>query len=57
MIHGHHHNNHPNEYPFVNPRDRLVNISVELTNYRPLEVRYVLDCLEDPECLDTVPEE
>lgn len=36
VVHGHHHNNHPDEYPLVNDEDRRVNISVELTEYAPV---------------------
>ena len=36
IIHGHHHNNHPVEYPLVNPEERRVNVSTELTGYRPI---------------------
>jgi calcineurin-like phosphoesterase family protein len=46
VIHGHHHNNHPREYPFVNPDRQLVNVSIELTDYYPLKVDYVIDCVE-----------
>ena len=46
IIHGHHHNNHPEQYPFVNPEKQLVNVAVELTKYRPVNVDYVLECIE-----------
>jgi calcineurin-like phosphoesterase family protein len=36
VIHGHHHNNLPNEYPFVNSYAKTINVSVELTNYTPI---------------------
>jgi len=38
VIHGHHHNNHPDEYPFVDFDARRVNVSVELMGYTPLLV-------------------
>lgn len=53
IIHGHHHNNHPEEYPFVNPEQQLVNVAVELTRYRPLNVDYVLKCIERGEWMAT----
>jgi calcineurin-like phosphoesterase family protein len=36
VLHGHHHNNHPDEYPFVACDDRRVNVSCELLDYRPV---------------------
>lgn len=36
IIHGHHHNNHPDEYPLVNPKEQRVNVSIELTGYEPI---------------------
>lgn len=38
QIHGHHHNNDPIEYPFINPEYQNVNVSVELIDYQPLEM-------------------
>jgi calcineurin-like phosphoesterase family protein len=37
-LHGHHHNNHPEEYPFLAFDDRRINVAVELTDYRPVEL-------------------
>lgn len=37
VIHGHHHNNDLDEYPLVHPENRTVNVSVELTDYKPIE--------------------
>lgn len=37
-IHGHEHNNHPEEYPFVAADERRVNVSVELLDFRPLRL-------------------
>ena len=40
-IHGHHHNNWPEEYPLSNPERKTINCSVELTDYRPLSITEV----------------
>jgi calcineurin-like phosphoesterase family protein len=36
VLHGHHHNNRPEEYPFVAADERRVNVSSELLEYRPI---------------------
>ncbi|MFC6872893.1 metallophosphoesterase [Halobellus marinus] len=36
VLHGHHHNNRPEEYPFVATDAQRVNVSSELLEYRPL---------------------
>jgi calcineurin-like phosphoesterase family protein len=38
VIHGHHHNNHPEQYPFINPEWKTFNVSVEWTEYKPVNV-------------------
>jgi calcineurin-like phosphoesterase family protein len=47
-IHGHIHNNNPQEYPFVAMDERRVNVSAELLNFRPLSLdqltELVLSC-------------
>lgn len=47
IIHGHHHNNHPDEYPFINPVEQRVNVSVELLDYRPLNLDTLIGLLEE----------
>jgi|APHM01.1.fsa_nt_gi Predicted phosphoesterase or phosphohydrolase len=54
LIHGHHHNNWPDKYPFVNPRGNLVNVSVELLGYAPLRLERLIRCLERDEWLPSV---
>ncbi len=36
VIAGHHHNNKPKEFPLVNKKNKTVNVSVELIDYKPL---------------------
>lgn len=38
VIHGHHHNNDTDGYPFINAETRTVNVSAELVNYTPLSL-------------------
>ena len=35
---GHHHNNKPVEFPFINGKNKRINVSVELINYQPLDI-------------------
>lgn len=48
-IHGHHHNNYPDRFPFVDPDRRFVNVSVELLDYAPLSVEVLCSILDDGE--------
>ncbi|MDD1671999.1 MAG: hypothetical protein LUO82_03235, partial [Methanomicrobiales archaeon] len=41
VIHGHHHNNDLLTYPFINFERKTVNVSVEVTGYRPLPLREI----------------
>lgn len=45
VLHGHHHNNWPDEFPFVDPDSCRVNFSVELLDYRPLSTDRLVDYL------------
>lgn len=45
VIHGHHHNNHPDDYPFINYDRKTINVSVELTNYKPVNMNTLLRLL------------
>jgi calcineurin-like phosphoesterase family protein len=38
VIHGHHHNNDLENYPFINGLNRTINVGVELTGYRPVSI-------------------
>lgn len=46
LLHGHHHNNWPDKYPFINPQGGLINVSVELINYEPLSFDRLVAYLE-----------
>ncbi|QLC35558.1 hypothetical protein EFA46_015120 (plasmid) [Halarchaeum sp. CBA1220] len=56
VLHGHHHNNWPDDYPFVNPDERRVNVSVELLDYGPLSLERLVAALEQSRQLADVSE-
>ena len=43
VLHGHHHNNHLEGYPRMHARNRTVNASVELHDYRPVLLSRITD--------------
>ena len=45
IIHGHHHNNHPEKYPFINRINKTINVRVELTNYKPISLGSLLESI------------
>ncbi|WP_276299894.1 metallophosphoesterase [Halorussus lipolyticus] len=57
VLHGHHHNNWPDRFPFVYPDERRVNVSVELIGYEPLGLPTLLDCLTRFTWLDSLPDD
>lgn len=46
VISGHHHNNDMEEYPLINPSTRRINVSVELLEYRPIQVATLVELIE-----------
>ncbi|WP_254807897.1 hypothetical protein [Natronosalvus amylolyticus] len=54
VIHGHHHNTHPEAYPLVNPATNCVNVSVELLDYKPVLVDTVVELIERDERITTL---
>lgn len=46
IIHGHKHNNDVEEFPFVNPEARRVNVAPELVGYAPLSVTTLETAIE-----------
>jgi len=38
VIHGHKHNNHMRNYPFINGERKTINVSVELVGYKPVSI-------------------
>jgi calcineurin-like phosphoesterase family protein len=47
VLHGHHHNNDTETYPFVASDDRRVNVSSELLNFRPVTLDAVTRLLDE----------
>ncbi len=45
IIHGHHHNNFPNEYPLINCINKTINVSAEIIDYKPLSLDAILKLL------------
>lgn len=45
MIHGHHHDNHSEQFPFIDPGDQPINVSAELLGYTPLNVDLLVNYL------------
>ncbi len=56
VLHGHHHNNWPDQFPLVDPTERRVNCSVELIEYRPLSMDRLIDLIERREWIDKLGE-
>jgi calcineurin-like phosphoesterase family protein len=46
VLHGHHHNNDVETYPFVAADERRVNVSSELLNFRPIRLGTVTTVLD-----------
>jgi calcineurin-like phosphoesterase family protein len=42
VIHGHHHNNFPGVFPFFNQKNKMFNVSTEMTNYAPVDMDYIV---------------
>ncbi|MFA6330195.1 MAG: 2'-5' RNA ligase family protein [Candidatus Micrarchaeia archaeon] len=42
IIHGHVHNNDIKNYPFINGEKKTINVSVELTNYQPVDLDFLI---------------
>lgn len=47
IIHGHIHNNDLINYPFINKEKKTVNVSVELTNYTPVNLDVILEKIKN----------
>jgi calcineurin-like phosphoesterase family protein/2'-5' RNA ligase len=46
IIHGDKHNNHLNEYPLINQKNKTVNVSSELIHYTPLSLEKIISLIE-----------
>ena len=54
VIHGHHHANHLDEYPFINPIKKKVNVSVEVINYKPISLNLIIKLIRRGEVVRTI---
>ncbi|MFP9191200.1 hypothetical protein ACLI4Q_05990 [Natrialbaceae archaeon A-CW1-1] len=54
-IHGHHHNNHLETYPFVNPEEKRVNISAEVLSYSPIHIDSLCEFIECGDWIEIYP--
>lgn len=46
IIHGDKHNNHLDEYPLINQKNKTVNVSSELVHYTPLNLEKIISLIE-----------
>jgi len=46
VIHGHNHNNNPKIFPFFDPDRKRVNVCVEMINYYPIELSYIIKLIQ-----------
>lgn len=44
---GHHHNNKLDEYPFIDKKNKRINISAELTKYKPVDMDDLIKMIEE----------
>jgi len=55
VIHGHKHNNDLAKFPFINGKEKRINVSAELVNYRPVSLDFILSLdLDSIERMDTI---
>lgn len=53
-LHGHVHNNDPENFPFVDSDKNYVNLSVELTGYTPLHIEELIEILKNNQRYTTI---
>lgn len=46
IIHGHHHNNDIKQYPFINSKNKTINVSTDMTYFKPVDIDYILKKLD-----------
>ena len=44
---GHHHNNRLDEYPFIDKKNKRINVSTELTKFRPVDMDDLIQMIEE----------
>lgn len=56
-IHGHVHDRYPEEFPFIDPKNKTINVSAELLGYSPITIDSVVELLETGQRYVRCPEE
>lgn len=54
LLHGHCHNNDTDDHPFIDPTTQRINVSVELTEYRPIPLDVICDLIKFGERFTTI---
>ncbi len=55
IIHGHCHNNDLKNYPFINGKKKTINVSVEVINYKPLDMDKLFELdFENIDIMETI---
>jgi calcineurin-like phosphoesterase family protein len=54
VIHGHHHGNYLDEYPFINPFKKRINVSVEVLDYKPVSLDLIIKLIEKEKFIKTI---
>lgn len=54
-IYGHFHNQYPDQYPFIDPEKRRINVSAELLDYTPVSIGRIIELLNEGDKHDTLP--
>jgi calcineurin-like phosphoesterase family protein len=47
VIHGHHHNNDLRQYPFINFKNRRINVSAEVVGYIPVSLTHICTLIQE----------
>lgn len=53
VIHGHHHNNYPDTFPFFNSKRKRINVSAEMVRYTPVSLDYIHSLIQSDQILIT----
>ena len=54
IIHGDRHNNDLDNYPFINQKNKTVNVCAELVDYSPLSLERLIDLIDTGRSYKTV---
>ena len=46
IVHGHKHNEKPEEYPFLDPETRRINVSGSMIGYKPIAMKRIVELIE-----------